>query len=177
MVNAIWVLPQGMGSSLCRASKGQGACWAVIGERFRFFQFGIYPFREQWRPGLACLLFISLYVASTIRSWWKPWLIAAWIAIPMGAIMLLRGGILGLATVPTEFWGGLPLTFVLSTVGFAVAFPLAVALALGRRIADASHPYGQHRLYRVDSRRANHHLSVHRGGDVSSVRAAKLHGR
>jgi general L-amino acid transport system permease protein len=35
--------------------------------------------------------------------------------------------------VPSEFWGGLPLTFLLSTVGFAVALPFAVALALGRR--------------------------------------------
>ena len=47
--------------------------------------------------------------------------------------MLLRGGLFGLADVPSEFWGGLPLTFVLSTVGFVAAFPLAVALALGRR--------------------------------------------
>ena len=39
----------------------------------------------------------------------------------------------GLSEVPSEFWGGLPLTFLLSTVGFGVAFPLAVALALGRR--------------------------------------------
>jgi general L-amino acid transport system permease protein len=34
---------------------------------------------------------------------------------------------------PANFGGGLPLTFVLSTVGFAAAFPLAVGLALGRR--------------------------------------------
>ena len=39
----------------------------------------------------------------------------------------------GLDEVPSEFWGGLPLTFLLSTVGFAAAFPLAVVLALGRR--------------------------------------------
>jgi general L-amino acid transport system permease protein len=56
-----------------------------------------------------------------------------WIAVPTGAIILLRGGCLGLASVPSDSWGGLPLTFLLSTVGFAAAFPLAVALALGRR--------------------------------------------
>ena len=44
-----------------------------------------------------------------------------------------RGGFLERAEVPSDVWGGLPLTFVLSTVGGAVAFPLAVALALGRR--------------------------------------------
>jgi len=133
MVNAIWTLPEGANSSLCRAAKGEGACWAVISERFRFILFGMYPFDEQWRPALACLLFVSLYVVSAIRAWWKPWLLAFWVAIPMAAILLMRGGLSGLTAVPTEFWGGLPLTFVLSTVGFAAAFPLAVALALGRR--------------------------------------------
>ena len=58
---------------------------------------------------------------------------ALWIALAGRAVVLLRGGVFGLADVPSEFWGGLPLTFLLSTVGFAAAFPLAVALALGRR--------------------------------------------
>ena len=39
----------------------------------------------------------------------------------------------GLADVPSDSWGGLPLTFLLSTVGFAAAFPFAVLLAVGRR--------------------------------------------
>jgi general L-amino acid transport system permease protein len=132
-VNAIWTLPQGAGSDICRAAKGEGACWAVIHERLRFVLLGTYPFDEQWRPALACLLFISLYVASAIRAWWRPGLLCLWIAIPAAAVVLLRGGFLGLADVPSDLWGGLPLTFVLSTVGFAAAFPLAVALALGRR--------------------------------------------
>lgn len=133
VVSAIWTLPRGSGSSLCRAAKGTGACWAVIHERFRFILFGAYPFGEQWRPALVCVLFVSLYVASAIRAWWKPWLLGFWIAAPTGAIVLLRGGLFGLADVPSESWGGLPLTCVLSTVGFAAAFPLAVVLALGRR--------------------------------------------
>jgi general L-amino acid transport system permease protein len=37
--------------------------------------------------------------------------------------------------VPSEFWGGLPLTLLLSTFGFMVALPAAVLLALGRRSA------------------------------------------
>jgi general L-amino acid transport system permease protein len=133
VVKAIWTLPQGVGSSLCRAVQGEGACWAVIHERFRFVLLGVYPFDQQWRPALVCLLFVSLYVASSIRVWWKPWLLGLWIMVPIGAILLLRGGLFGLTDVPSEFWGGLPLTFLLSTVGFAAAFPLAVALALGRR--------------------------------------------
>jgi general L-amino acid transport system permease protein len=133
IVNAIWTLPPGAGSSVCRVARTEGACWAVIHERCRFILFGTYPFHEQWRAVVACLLFVLLYLTSANRAWWRPWLLVLWIAVPVGAILLLRGGLLGLATVPTDFWGGLPLTFVLSTIGFAAAFPLAVLLALGRR--------------------------------------------
>jgi general L-amino acid transport system permease protein len=107
--------------------------WAFIQERLRFILLGTYPFDQHWRPALACLLFVSLYLVSAHRGCWKPWLLAVWIAIPASAIMLMRGGILGLVMVPSEFWGGLALTLLLSTVGFAAAFAPAVALALGRR--------------------------------------------
>jgi general L-amino acid transport system permease protein len=133
LVHAIWTLPEGASSAACRAARDRGACWAVVHERFRFILFGTYPFGEQWRPALVCLLFVLLYGVSARRARWKPGLIGAWIVVPIGAVMLLRGGWLGLADVPSDQWGGLPLTFVLSTVGFAAAIPLAVALALGRR--------------------------------------------
>jgi general L-amino acid transport system permease protein len=45
----------------------------------------------------------------------------------------MRGGIVGLPYVPTDNWGGLPLTIMLATLGIALAFPLAVFVALGRR--------------------------------------------
>jgi general L-amino acid transport system permease protein len=133
MVNAIWSLPPDVDSAACRATRGEGACWAVIAERFRFILCGAYPFAEQWRPTGACLLFVALYAASTVRTWWNWRLLSLWIVVPSAAVALLRGGVFGLSEVPSEFWGGLPLTFLLSTVGFAVAFPFAVALALGRR--------------------------------------------
>jgi general L-amino acid transport system permease protein len=133
IVNAIWSLPPDAGSQACRVARGDGACWAVIAERFRFILCGAYPFAEQWRPAVACLLFVTLYAASTVRTWWNWRLLGLWILLPAAAVTLLGGGLLGLSYVPSEFWGGLPLTFLLSTIGFAVAFPLAVALALGRR--------------------------------------------
>lgn len=133
VVYAVWTLPPDAGSALCRAAHGEGACWAVIGERLRFILFGTYPFDEQWRPALVCALFIVLYAATAVRAWWRPWLLTLWIGIPIGAAVLLGGGLFGLSEVPTEYWGGLPLTFLLSTVGFAAAFPPAVGLALGRR--------------------------------------------
>jgi general L-amino acid transport system permease protein len=133
VVHATWTVPQGEGSALCGTAKADGACWAVIHERARFILLGTYPFGEQWRPALVCALFITLYLASAVRAWWKPWLLGLWIVVPAASVLLMRGGLFGLAAVPSEYWGGLPLTFVLSTVGFAAAFPLAVALALGRR--------------------------------------------
>lgn len=133
VVNAIWRLPQGADSAVCRAAKGEGACWAIIGERFRFILAGSFPVDQQWRPGLACLLFVLLYVISAMRACWKPWLLGLWLATPTSAILLLHGGFLSLSVVSSDFWGGLPLTFVLATIGFAAASPLAVALALGRR--------------------------------------------
>ena len=45
----------------------------------------------------------------------------------------MHGGLAGLSLVPTELWGGLPLTLMLATVSIATAFPLAIAVALGRR--------------------------------------------
>ena len=45
----------------------------------------------------------------------------------------LFGVSLGLSPVPTDQWGGLPLTLMLSSLSIALAFPLAVLVALGRR--------------------------------------------
>jgi general L-amino acid transport system permease protein len=133
VVHAVWRLPAGASSLLCRDVKGEGACWAVVVERARFMLFGSYPMAEQWRPHLVCLLFVSLYAASLVRSLWTRWLPVLWMAVTAVAVVVLRGGMLGLTDVPTEFWGGLPLTFLLSTAGFTIALPFAVLLALGRR--------------------------------------------
>jgi general L-amino acid transport system permease protein len=133
IVNAVWRLPADASSLACRAVKGKGACWAVVVERARFMLFGGYPRGEQWRPQIVCLLFVSLYAASLVRRLWTRWLLVVWVAVPAVAVVLLRGGWPGLADVPSEFWGGLPLTFLLSTAGFTLALPCAVLLALGRR--------------------------------------------
>jgi general L-amino acid transport system permease protein len=47
--------------------------------------------------------------------------------------LVMLGGQAGLAFVPQERWGGLPITLILSTFGLAFAFPLAILVALGRR--------------------------------------------
>jgi general L-amino acid transport system permease protein len=59
------------------------------------------------------------------------------LVFPVLALLLLRGGILGLAGVETRLWGGLLLNFVLTFIAVVVAVPLGLLLAEGRR---SSHP-------------------------------------
>ena len=115
----------------CRAP-GVGACWAFIGHKVPFILFGLYPATERWRPGLATILLFGLVIASMVPSFWRRALIAAWIIGLSGALWLMGGG-LALSRVPTQDWGGLPITVMLTVIGLAAGFPLGVLLALGRR--------------------------------------------
>jgi general L-amino acid transport system permease protein len=115
----------------CRAA--EGACWALIGEKYRFILFGLYPWGEQWRPLLAVALFIIALVTSCYPGFWRPWLLALWTAVFAACAILMWGGVLGLTYVSNTLWGGLPLTLILSVVGIVCSFPLAILLALGRR--------------------------------------------
>ena len=132
-----WALPQTAAGQpdtrMCREMKGVGACWALIGEKYRFILFGTYPFDEQWRPLLCILLFIGLYATSTVRTLWNWRLGAIWVGGLALIFGLMWGGFLGLSFVENERWGGLAITLILATFGIAAAFPIAVAVALGRR--------------------------------------------
>jgi general L-amino acid transport system permease protein len=115
----------------CRAASG--ACWGFIVEKHRLIAFGTYPYEQHWRPALASILLVALWVFSAIRSHWKPRLIGIW-AVGLAAIgVLIWGGVFGLPYVENERWGGLILTLLLTTFGLAFAFPLSILLALGRR--------------------------------------------
>jgi general L-amino acid transport system permease protein len=137
VVNAVWSVPAdakgNLDPSLCREAKGVGACWAVIGDKWRFILFGRYPFDEQWRAGICIALFIGLFIVSGMRRFWRTELLYIWIATLTVIGVLMWGGVLGLRYVPQDSWGGLPMTLILATFGLAFAFPLAVFVALGRR--------------------------------------------
>ncbi|GMV59996.1 MAG: amino acid ABC transporter permease [Burkholderiaceae bacterium] len=120
-------------ANLCQQARGVGACWAVVGEKFRLIVFGRYPYEQQWRPELATLILLALLVASCIRRFWKPWLALVWIVVVPAFFVLMGGGWFGLESVPTDQWGGLPLTIMLATFGIVLAYPLAIVVALGRR--------------------------------------------
>lgn len=121
----------------CQAAREIGACWGVITEKHRLILFGRYPYAEQWRPLLATLLLMGLLVISCMRFFWRRSLIVAW-AVGLLVFMGLMGGRLGplplgLTPVPTDQWGGLPLTLMLATLSISMAFPLGILVALGRR--------------------------------------------
>jgi general L-amino acid transport system permease protein len=109
-----------------------GACWGVVAEKYRLIIFGRYPFDEQWRPLVATVLMMSLLVVSCVRWFWRPWLAGIW-ALGLGLFFWLMLGGMGLSRVETDRWGGLPLTLLLATLSIALAFPLALLVALGRR--------------------------------------------
>jgi general L-amino acid transport system permease protein len=115
----------------CRAA--EGACWGFIAEKHRFILFGTYPYEQHWRPGLASVILIGLWVFSAIRLFWKWWLLLVWLFGLFIIGGLMWGGAFGLPYVENERWGGLILTLLLSTFGVALAFPLSIVLALGRR--------------------------------------------
>lgn len=128
LLKAVW-LPQ---ADACRAAAA-GACWGVVAEKYRLIIFGRYPFDEQWRPLVATALMVALLVASCIRIFWKPWLAALWLVVLAAFFVLMHGNTLGLTLVETDRWGGLPLTILLASLSIALAFPLALVVALGRR--------------------------------------------
>ena len=144
LVLAAWLLPKLIDWAIlkavvvanadqCQAARGSGACWGVITEKYRLIIFGRYPFDQQWRPQVATIALVALLVASCMRSFWKPGLVLLWAVVLALCFALMRGGVMGLSPVETDRWGGLPLTIMLATLAIVFAFPLSVAVALGRR--------------------------------------------
>ncbi len=128
LISAVWRAPD---ARACR--EAHGACWAFIGEKHRFILFGTYPFEQHWRPALATALLIFLWGYSSLKRSWNWWLPGIWAAGLALIAVLMWGGVFGLAYVENERWGGLILTLILATFGIALAFPLSILLALGRR--------------------------------------------
>jgi general L-amino acid transport system permease protein len=117
---------------MCR--EAAGACWAVIGVKHRTMLFGLYPYDEHWR----LVIMIVVYLATVVISLWpRFWdlrlLVPLWIVAVTTIAVMLFGGVFGLRYVPSNDWGGLPLTIVLFTGTVLIGMPVAVLLALGRR--------------------------------------------
>jgi general L-amino acid transport system permease protein len=134
IAKAIFSDPEHKLGEVCRI-ENVGACWAFVWDRFDFFLYAFYPQAEYWRINLAFLI-----VALIIVPMLWPDLPFKFINIllflfvaPTVFYILIRGGIFGLPLVPTEKWGGLTVTLIVSIVGITGSIPLGILLALGRQ--------------------------------------------
>jgi general L-amino acid transport system permease protein len=93
VLKAVWHTPEG-DATACRALQGRGACWALIGDKYRFLLFATYPYEEQWRPALACCLLVLLFVVSGFRRLWRNELALVWLT--------------GLLLLAVLMWGASP---------------------------------------------------------------------
>ncbi|WP_089173843.1 amino acid ABC transporter permease [Bosea sp. AS-1] len=118
------------GPQACKV--GHGACWPFLATKLRFMIFGFYPYEEHWRPGLAMLLFLAAMIVSMMPRFWSRRLLWLWLGVVIICGVLMYGGVFRLPVVSTTSWGGLPLSFMLSSIGLGFGFVLGVLLALAR---------------------------------------------
>jgi len=112
----------------------QGACWAVIGARWRIVMFGLYPMEEQWRAALACAIAIGAFGLLQWSAMWTLRRVLATLGVACVAfILLMYGALPGMEWVATDKWGGFALTMFLYLCGVIFGFPTGVVLALMRR--------------------------------------------
>lgn len=123
---AVW------GTDYAACQQAGGACWSAVGEKFRLIVFGLYPAEAHWRAATATLLLLASLLCSGVPSFWTRWLALLWLLVLACYVALMYGGVLGWSRVETDQWGGLPLTLLLASLSMALAFPLALGVALGR---------------------------------------------
>lgn len=110
-----------------------GACWAVVTVHARTIFFGLYPYTEHWRAGLAlAVVAIALALSFTLGATRLRTVMAVWAVATVLFVSLMGGGVFGLSPVATDSWGGLPLSIFVFMATVIVGFPLAIVLALGR---------------------------------------------
>jgi len=110
-----------------------GACWSIIFVRFYQFVYGFYPVEEVWRVNLVYFLLVVVLIPLLFENFPKrKYFLYFAVIFPIIAYILLAGRF-GLTHVSTKNWGGLLVTLVLGFTGIALAFPIGIILALGRR--------------------------------------------
>lgn len=119
VVHAIWDVPYGptgiAQTAVCQDAKGVGACWAVIGDKYRLMLFGRFPYDEQWRTAIVVVLFIALFVLSTFKAVWRKGIDAPAVRyiVYVGAALMLLDNVAGLLETIAEvgFDRQIPLPF------------------------------------------------------------------
>tara|TARA_B100001123_G_scaffold104651_1_gene121387 strand:- start:78 stop:1220 length:1143 start_codon:yes stop_codon:yes gene_type:complete len=120
-------------SRVANPEEYHGACWSIIIVRFYQFVYGFYPREFVWRVDLTYFLLAVALIPLLFEKFpFRRHFLKFTFIFPIIAFILLYGGF-GLEIVPTNKWGGLLVTLVLGVVGIALAFPIGIILALGRR--------------------------------------------
>lgn len=138
----VWALPplarwalidaQWTGETGASCPPGGGACWAFVIDKLRLILFGLYPYDEQWRPMCATIVLVVLVVLSLNPRFWRKSLAWAWAAGLLAYGIIMWGGVLGLTLVESSYWGGLPLTILLTAFGVFFGLIISVPVALAR---------------------------------------------
>lgn len=111
----------------------QGACWAIVTQRWQQFVYGFYPLESVWRVNIGfVILAVNFLLIVFLKNRSLHKLIFAMISLII-ILMLFHGGVFGLSKIQTDLWGGFFLTVFLSLAGIVGAFPIAILLALGRK--------------------------------------------
>lgn len=127
-LDSVWT-----GDSADACADALGACWAVVANKYRVMLFGVYPYDEHYRAGISIFVYAAAVALSCIPRFWKIHLLAGiWIAALGLILVVLYGGIGGLPRVPTNQWGGLPLTLLIFAFSVLCGMPIAILLALAR---------------------------------------------
>ncbi|WP_377190493.1 amino acid ABC transporter permease [Ruegeria meonggei] len=117
----------------CRAHE-HGACWSFVATRWRIVLFGLYPFEEQWRSALACIVMLIVAILSCVPVFWNAKrLPVLWMVGFATFYILMRGGVFGLTPVVERDWGGLSLTVFIFASVCLLGMPLSIIFALLRR--------------------------------------------
>jgi general L-amino acid transport system permease protein len=80
--------------------------------------------------GLVAVLAAAFVVGRRLPTWLRRWL---WLAVVVGVVASLQVVTAGPEGVAWDDWGGLHLAVAATVAGIALAFPLGLLLALGRR--------------------------------------------
>ncbi len=118
----------------CRMENA-GACWAYISSEMEFFIYGFYDIPQHWRPNIVfavgALLLVPLLMPKAPFK--RTNAVLFLVVYPIASYFLLAGGVFGLTPIPTEKWGGLLVTLIISVIGITLSLPLGIVLALGRQ--------------------------------------------
>jgi general L-amino acid transport system permease protein len=71
--------------------KGGGACWALIGEKYRYIFFGSFPYEQHWRPLFAVIVMLAMLVLSADRRFWNWRLLVIWGVGSFATFLLMFG--------------------------------------------------------------------------------------